>query len=466
MTYLVIIAQLILSLSILVVLHELGHFLPAKWFKTRAEKFYLFFNPYFSLLKAKKINSKWEVISFLNKNKEFSEPAEDNTEWGIGWLPLGGYVKIAGMVDESMDKEQMAQPAKPWEFRSKPAWQRLIIMLGGVTVNFILGFLIFGFLLFKYGEEFLPAKNAVYGIHADSLALEMGLQSGDQILKIGDKTFERFDPTILLKEVVLNNVNTITVLRNQQEQVVNIDKKYVNIFASNDMKNKILFQPRFPFEVGEAMKGENGAKAGLRKGDRIIGLNGTPTPYFDQFYQNIIKLKNQPVEVMVLRGTDTLNIKAETNKDGKLGLAPMPLSHFFKTERVDYTLAQAIPAGFIKGTNFLGGQLKAFGQMFRGKIKASESLGGFASIAKLFPEQWDWEEFWHKTAILSLILAFMNLLPIPGLDGGYVVFLLYEVVSGRKVSDEFMEKAVTVGFFLLMALMLYANGLDIVRALK
>ncbi|MBP7184498.1 MAG: RIP metalloprotease RseP [Saprospiraceae bacterium] len=466
MIYLVLAAQLILSLSILVILHELGHFLPAKWFKTRVEKFYLFFDPWLSLIKAKKINNKWEVKSFLSKNQEFSEKADDVTEYGVGWLPLGGYVKISGMVDESMDKEQLKQEPKPWEFRSKPAWQRLIIMLGGVTVNFLLGFIIFGFLLFKYGEEYLPAKNATYGIHVDSIGREMGLENGDEIIRIASKEFDRFDPTVLMKEVVLNDAKTITVKRNGELKEIPIDQKYIKLFSSNKMKDIALFQPRIPFVVMEVPKDKPAFKAGIKKDDKIIGLNNEFTPFYGDFFDKIKNLKNTPVEVTVLRGADTLKIAATTTQDGRLGIAPYAPSHYFKTEKINYSLLQAIPAGVGKGVGFLSSQIKAFGQMFSGKIDASESLGGFASIAKLFPEQWNWEEFWHKTAILSLILAFMNLLPIPGLDGGYVVFLIWEVVTGKKVSDEFMEKAVTVGFVLLMALMLYANGLDVVRLWK
>ncbi len=435
------VGQIMLSLMILVVLHELGHFLPARWFNTRVEKFYLFFDPWFSLVK-KKIG---------------------DTEYGIGWLPLGGYVKISGMVDESMDIEQMNEPAKPWEFRSKPAWQRLIIMLGGVTVNFILGFFLYSMVLFVWGEKYLPASNVTNGIYVDSLGMKLGLQDGDKILAIGDKHFDKFNDRILVKEIVINSISNIKIERDGQPLNIAVTPDKISLLASSKNSKSEIFGPRIPFKIAEVVKESPASKAGIQKDDQIIGINGSPTLYFHEFKRVSKNLISKPVEIMLLRNTDTMIVALTTTEKGTIGVANYMPDHYYKFETQNYTLASAFPAGIKKGTAFLGDQFKAFGQMFKGKIKASESLGGFGSIGSMFGDVWIWERFWTMTAILSLILAVMNLLPIPALDGGYVVFLIYEIISGRKPSDKFVEKAVTVGFFLLLALMVYANGLDIFR---
>lgn len=442
MDIVVMIAQFVLSLSILIILHEMGHFIPARLFKTRVEKFYLFFDPYFSLIK-KKIG---------------------DTEYGIGWLPLGGYVKISGMVDESFDKEQMKQPPQPWEFRSKPAWQRLIIMLGGVTVNFILGFFIFGMLLWAYGEAYLPAENAKYGIMVDSLGREMGLQNGDKILKIGGQNFERFNDRTLIRGIALDNARSITVERQGSVVEVPIDEKYVGELTASKNKNVSLFNTRLPFVAGKIADDSPAEKADFKAEDQLLAVNGENMEFFDQFQAKVKSMPSQEITVTVVRNkTDTLSKQVTTTEQGTIGIFPMGPDYFFEMERQDYTLGQALPAGVTKGWNFLADQIKAFGQMFKGNIKATESLGGFASITSLFPTTWDWETFWRITAILSLILGFMNLLPIPALDGGHVMFLLWEVVTGKKVSDKVMETATMIGFFLLIGLLLFANGLDVFR---
>lgn len=443
MEILIMAGQLILSLSILIVLHEMGHFFPARWFKTRVEKFYLFFDPWFSLFKVKK----------------------GETEYGIGWLPLGGYVKIAGMIDESMDKEQMKGPPQPWEFRSKKAWQRLIIMLGGVTVNFLLGGIIYGGVLWMWGQEFLPAKNVKYGIYADSLGREIGLQDGDMILALGDKPFEKFSEPAVKRAIIIDNVNTLAVQRNGEAIVLNIREDFVAELAAHKNKDNALFGLQVPFIVDTTVKDSPAEKAGIQAGDQIIGLNDALTPYFQQFQRLAAANPGQEVTVRLVRQEkDTLSIALTLTDEGKAGIFPKGPGFFFETERLDYSLLQAIPAGFVRGWDFLSVQLKAFGQMFRGKIKASDSLGGFASIGQMFGSVWVWEHFWSMTAALSLILAFMNLLPIPALDGGHVMFLLFEVVTGRKPSDKVMEWATTAGFFILIALMLWANGLDVLRS--
>jgi regulator of sigma E protease len=433
--------QLFLSLSILIILHELGHFLPAKWFKTRVEKFYLFFDPYFKIF-SKKIG---------------------DTEYGIGWLPLGGYVKISGMIDESMDKEQMALPPQPWEFRSKPAWQRLIIMLGGVTVNFILGWLIFSMIFKVWGESYIPTTEAKYGIHVDSLGKKIGLQNGDIVTAVGTKKLDRFGDRAILKEVVINGANTITVQRDGVPLVITIPEEAKAVMSSHKMKDQSLFMPRLPIVVGKVQDGTPAKKAGITAQDQIIGLNNESTVYFDEFKSKISNLKSQPVTVKLLRNSDTISLNMTTTAEGTIGFAPMGPDHFFKLSTDKFGLVESMQKGWNRGYGFLSDQLKAFGQIFKGKIKAKDSLGGFISFYDMFPKSWDWELFWTLTASISIILAFMNLLPIPGLDGGYVMFLLWEVATGKKVSDKFMEKAVTVGFFLLLSLLLYANGLDIMR---
>ncbi len=436
MDYLVIAGQLILSLSILVVLHEWGHFFPARLFGTRVEKFYLFFNPWFSLFK-KKIGE---------------------TEYGIGWLPLGGYVKISGMLDESFDKEQLEKPPESWEFRSKPAWQRLIIMIGGVTVNFILGFLLWGMVLFIWGEKYLPNENVTHGIYVDELGREMGLQNGDKIVSIGGKPLEDFGD--LRKEIVFNEANTMTIERNGQPITLDIDEKYVSKLAG--YRGDFVI-PRFAFvasEISEDMPAENI----LEEGDSIIAFNDKPIAFFDEFVKEAKAHREETIAVTFVRNDKTWTEKITLDSCGVMGVRPYGPVRFLDYDMEKYALGPAMATGVKKGWDFLAANVKGFGMMFTGKIKASESLGGFGTIANLFPSKWDWGQFWRITAILSLILAFMNILPIPILDGGHVMFLLYEMVVGRPPSQRFMEISMNIGLFLIFGLLLYANGMDVVRA--
>ena len=442
----VMVGQLMLSLSILIILHEGGHFIPSRLFGTRVEKFYLFFDAWGKKLFSKKIGE---------------------TEYGIGWLPLGGYVKISGMIDESMDTEQMKQPAQPWEFRSKPAWQRLVIMLGGVTVNFFLGLLIFGMVLFVWGEEYLPADQVTYGIHADSLGHEMGLRNGDQIVSFGDTPFEKFNPRKAYLDIILGDAQSVTVKREGRLLTIPIEETFAAKLSAFANQGASLFSARLPFEVQEVQQGLPAAQAGVMPNDRIISINDLSTPYWQDFLEGMANRSNEQISLGVLRGTDTLQISLTSTENGKIGVVPfIAYDHFFETRRSEYSLMEALSAGSIRGVTFLSDQLKAFGQMFKGKIKASDSLGGFGTITSLFPTTWNWEAFWEITAILSLILALMNLLPIPALDGGHVMFLLYEVATGKKPSDKFMEYATLVGFIIIIALVVYANGLDLYRYLS
>jgi len=435
------VAQLILSLSILVVLHELGHFAPAKWFKTKVEKFYLFFDIKFSLFK-KKIGE---------------------TEYGIGWLPLGGYVKIAGMVDESMDLEQMKQPAQPWEFRSKPAWQRLIIMVGGVTVNFLLGFLIFGMMLWGYGKEYLQNDKLEYGIYVDSLGTRLGLEDGDKLVTIGGEPVREFNPGLLRRAIVLDNVKQIQIRRGDLDRVIDVDPALVPVLASNDFKSYVVAGPRIPFVIGSVDAGSEAEKAGLKPGDEVVWVNNQPAMFQHEVIEKFRKLKGQKVRLAYKRDGTIQEVEVQIDDRARMGVALKSASELGWTAREDYSLAQAIPAGVEEGLSFMGDWFKGIAQLFRGQVKARDSLGGFISITKLFSTTWDWESFWRITAILSFILAIMNLLPIPALDGGHVMFLLWEVVTGRKPGDKFMEVATYVGFAIVLGLLIFANGLDILR---
>lgn len=441
MEILIIVAQFFLSLSILVVLHEMGHFFPAKAFRTKVEKFYLFFDPWFSLLKVKK----------------------GETEYGVGWLPLGGYVKIAGMVDESMDKEQMKRPPQPWEFRSKPAWQRLIIMLGGVTVNFLLGFFIFGLLLFTYGEEYLPPENATYGIAVDSLGREMGLQAGDQVLQIGDRELEQLDDRQVVREIVLNEARELKVRRDGRIETLNISDELGSVLASAKGSQEVLFYPRLPYVAGQVQPGSIADKAGFQEGDSLVAVNGEKLVFFDRFKEVVQSSAGEELRIEYFRDGQKEEVEVQLDERALLGIAPFGPDYFFETESREYSLGPAMWGGVLKGTGFLTDQIKAFSQMFTGSIKASESLGGFITIGKLFPSEWQWQSFWTVTAILSLILGFVNLLPIPALDGGHVMFLIYEIISGKKPSDKVMEVSTLIGILLLLSLLIYANGLDILR---
>jgi regulator of sigma E protease len=438
------ICQLLLSLTILVVIHECGHFFPAKWFKTRVEKFYLFFNPWFELFK-KKVG---------------------DTEYGLGWLPLGGYVKISGMVDESFDMDQLKSEPQPWEFRSKPAWQRLIIMVGGVTVNFVAGFLIFAMLIWKDGKEFIPTSELKYGIAVDSLAYEMGFRDGDVITKVGHEEIKKFDKAVILKAIVLDNAKEVKVIRNGQEQIINLDPKYVGILTKPQTKSLELWSIRYPAVVGTLVDGGSSQQNGIREGDRFISVNDDPVTFVNEVKKRIAGKIVTPFRIGILRGSDSIHVNVSTNDMGLIGVNWQLPDQFLKFQTEKYSFLQSLPAGVEMGWDLLVGQLKAFKQMFAGNIQAKDSLGGFASITNMFPATWDWIAFWKMTAILSIILGFMNLLPIPALDGGYVVFLLIEVFTGKKVPDKIVEKATMIGFILLVALMIYANGLDVFRGMS
>ena len=435
--------QFIMSFSILVVLHELGHFIPARLFNCRVENFYLFFNPWFSLWKTTK----------------------GETEYGLGWIPFGGYVKIAGMIDESMDKDQLKLPPKPDEFRAKKAWQRLIIMIGGVTVNVILAIVIFICIMWVWGEEYLPAKNLKYGIVADSLGKSIGLKDGDYILKVGDADVKNVFKTA--GQIIVNEAKTITIKRDGQEIKMNLPDDLIR--QLNKSKGDNFVSVRFPFVINSFGKDGIAEKVGLKKGDRIIGIDTISTPYFNDVKNVVKNYANRKVNIKVIRNnTDTVIVSSLISADGRIGAFTEPnLSKLcFVLETKDYTLLEAIPAGFKMCWSTLGHYLTGIKQLFTGQAKASESLGSVISIGGLFPGVWDWQAFWQLTAIFSIVLAFMNILPIPALDGGHALFTIVEMISGRKPSDKFMEYAQMVGMILLLGLMAYALGLDFLRLFK
>jgi regulator of sigma E protease len=436
------IGQFILAFSILVVLHELGHFLPAKWFGCRVEKFYLFFNPWFSLWK-KKVGE---------------------TEYGLGWVPLGGYVKISGMIDESMDKEQLNKPAQPWEFRSKPAWQRLIIMLGGVTVNFILALVLFAAILFVWGEERLPMSSLKYGIATDSLATAVGLRDGDQIKSLNGKPVQYYGE--FMKDLAYSEQVQLTVNRTGKDTTLRFPEGTVGQLTRNQLRGFIA--PRMPVIVDslpDDIKYTGPEK--LAKGDKIIALDGQPTAFYNSFDKVKREKKNKNVNLTVLRGADSVNVGVNVQENGTIGFLPLTPDKIFATEKTDYSFAQAIPAGAKFGVDRLREYINGIRLLFVSKEhKVSDNLGSVISIGKTFGGSWDWQRFWTMTALFSIILAFMNILPIPALDGGHALFTLAEMVTGRKPSDKFIEYAQMAGMVLLLGLMLYAFGLDIWRLVR
>ncbi|MBW8243051.1 RIP metalloprotease RseP [Muricauda oceani] len=437
--------QFFLSLSLLIVLHELGHFIPAKLFKTRVEKFYLFFDVKFSLFK-KKIGE---------------------TVYGIGWLPLGGYVKISGMIDESMDKEQMQQEPKPWEFRSKPAWQRLIIMLGGVTVNFILAVVIFIGLVFTYGEQYIANDSLKDGIWVTDKALgdELGIQTGDRILTIDGEEVDALSqimPGLLLG-------NQFTVERNGQvlEKQVPID--VIETLSDNKDKSRALISFRWPFVINDIPKNSPNIDSGLQKGDAVVQLAGTSVEYKDQVTPILEANKGKEVPIKVMRNGNPIDFTVSITDKGTLGvvLGMTPEEYkekgYLEQRTLTYSFWESIPAGWNKGVKTLSDYIKGMKKIFNPDTGAYKEVGGFAAIGGMFPDTWNWPAFWATTAFISIILAFMNILPIPALDGGHVMFLLYEMVTGRKPSDKFLEYAQMIGFFILIALLLFANGNDLYK---
>ncbi|MDL2323003.1 RIP metalloprotease RseP [Bacteroidales bacterium OttesenSCG-928-A17] len=434
-TVIIKIVQLVLSLSILVIVHEFGHFLFSKLFKVRVEKFYLFFNPWFTVFKFK--------------------PKGSETEYGMGWLPLGGYVKISGMIDESMDREAMAEEPKPWEFRTKPAWQRLLIMVGGVLMNFLLAFFIYAMMVLTWGEEYLPIKNVKMGYTFNELTLKAGFQNGDIPLTADGVELGRMSGKTLMTIV---DAKEITVLRDGEIVSIQLPANF----------NKILFEeednfiPRYPFVIGSVNGRSPAKKAGLEEGDSIVGVNEATDLGIYEIQKLLAENKEKEITLTLFRNGQEKSIAVTPDENGKLGVALVPFNKLYETVRTKYNFFTAFPAGVRIGVETIKTYLGQFKYIFT--KEGAQSLGGFGTIANIFPGKWNWADFWNMTAFLSIILGVMNLLPIPALDGGHVMFLLYEVVSGRKPNEKFMEYAQIAGMLFLIALLIYANGNDIFRA--
>ena len=434
-------AQFILSFSIIVVLHELGHFIPARLFGARVEKFYLFFNPGFSLWK-KKIG---------------------DTEYGLGWIPFGGYVKIAGMIDESMDKEQLNKAPESYELRSKPAYQRLIVMLGGVLVNVILAIVIFIGIAWFWGDNFLPAKNLSYGIHPTEISKKMGLKDGDIVVALDQKELKDFFE--LESKIVLDNAKTIQIKRGDSVLSLAIPTT-IAAELSNANNTSAFVLPLFPVIVDSIGKSAVVVEGSFQKNDTLISINGQSVQYQHEFIEVKKKYSDSLVTVVAKRGMDTVTIRTLINNKAQLGLfVKLPLQ-LFKTVHQEYSFTEAIPTGIQRCFTTLNNYVTGIKQIFTGKVNPNDSLGSLISIGNTFPSQWDWERFWTLTAVFSIVLGFMNVLPIPALDGGHALFILFEMITGRKPSDKFMEYAQIAGMILMFGLMLYALGLDFWRLFK
>ncbi|MGB0523710.1 MAG: RIP metalloprotease RseP [Flammeovirgaceae bacterium] len=435
MEVVIMVAQLLLGLSLLVGLHEMGHMVAAKAFGMRVEKFSIGFPP--------KI---W--------GKKFGE-----TEYSIGALPLGGFVKITGMIDESLDKESLKSEPQPWEFRSKPAWQRLIVMLGGIIVNVITGIIVFIFIMFFFGKPYI-AKDDVnqHGIYVNELGEKLGLKRGDKIIAINGQDFDNFTSASDI-DLLLEDNSSYTIIRNNQEQVVPIPSDFLNDLSKDEREEPFLGY-LMPFKVGKVTKNSPADSAGLQKGDEILMAANNRIKYFQDFRSLLNDNKGKSIPLVVQRGSEKVNLDVNVTEKGRLGFA---VESLIKSSRLEFTFVEAIGVGTVEAFSVISRQLKAFGKIFRGEVNASDSLSGPIGMAKIFGGSWQWERFWTITGMLSMVLAFMNLLPIPALDGGHVVFLTYEIVSGRAPSDKVLEKSQIVGMIILLALMAFAFGNDIYK---
>lgn len=434
------VGQVVLGLSILIILHEFGHFLAARAFGIKVEKFYLFFDA-------------WGVKLFKFNFK--------GCEYGIGWLPLGGYVKIAGMIDESMDVEQLKQEPKPWEFRSKPAWQRLIVMLGGIIVNVIVGIVVFWMMAFRYGDSDIDNSKLAYGVVPGIIGKEVGIQPGDKILSVNGKTAVGFSSDVLGADVMMGDA-VLTIEREGKQQEIRMPSDILNKVA--DQKNKSLefAEPRRKMRtVGEVQKDSEADRMQFQVGDSILAVNGEPTVFFDEFSEEIKKNANKPINVTVLREGQELSLAGRVDSTATVGV-------ILTTEELPitahtYGFLESLPIGTKRAFEVITLNIKGFGKIFKGDVRADKALSGPVGIAKMFGTEVNWLKFWSLVGMLSMALAFMNLLPIPALDGGHVLFLLVEMIQGKPLSDNFLEKAQMVGFFILIALMLFTLGNDIIK---
>ena len=458
--------EFILSLGLLVMIHEFGHYSFSRLFGVWVEKFYMFFNPWLTIVKWKpgkyvKWFSHGDEMAVAGEN----DPNEDKkswraTEYGIGWLPLGGYCSIAGMIDESMNTEAMKQPAKPHEFRSKPAWQRLLIMLGGVMFNFLLAVIIYSCIVYNVGEQYIKFTDATEGMEYCDGAKKAGFVDGDIPLKADGKEIEYMNYDVINAILMAKQV---TVLRNHKDTVtINIPKNFVDIILKDVEDKEAMMAYRIPVVISQVQPRMGAEKAGLKAGDRLTGVNGTKTPTFTQFTDELTKLKGKNATLEIERDGKIITVaNVPIDGDGKLGIMLAPAVDIFNTTLKHYSLLQSIPRGIEMGWNQLVTYTKSLKLLFT--PAGAKSLGGFGTIGSIFPPTWDWLAFWELTAFISVVLAVMNVLPIPALDGGHVMFLLYEMITRRKPSIKFMERAQYVGMAILIALLLVANGNDIYR---
>ena len=451
-TFLIKAAQLIVAFAILVIIHEFGHYIFSRIFGVKVEKFYLFFNPWFTLYKYK-------------PKKPAPKPGEEekmtwrDTEYGIGWVPLGGYCKIAGMIDESMDTEQMKQPAKPWEFRSKPAWQRLLIMVGGVLFNFILAIIIYTGIVFAWGEKYIPFRNATEGMMYSETAHKVGFVDGDIPLAADGKELTYYSGDELLKML---DAKVVTVLRNKCDTVnINIPDGFIFTANKEAEEGNLFMAYRLPVVISDLQPGMGAVKAGLMKSDSIVSINGVSTPSFDIFKAELDKNPDKDVTIGFVRNGKPMESKVAVDAAGKIGIMLTPLTDIYRTVTREYSIFASIPRGIELGVEKLTSYVSQMKYVFT--REGAKNLGGFGAIGNIFPESWNWEQFWSITAFLSVILAFMNILPIPALDGGHVLFLLVEIITRRQPSEKFLEYAQMVGMAFLFALLLFANGNDIYR---
>lgn len=444
-------AQLVLALALLVIIHEFGHYFFARVFGIKVEKFYLFFNPWFSLFKYKPKKGKVKL------NRDGSErPTWRDTEYGIGWLPLGGYCKIAGMIDESMDKDQMAKDPEPWEFRSKPAYQRLMVMIGGVLFNFILAIVIYAGIAFYWGEKTIDFSDATEGFDYVPAAQKVGFRNGDIPLIADGDTIRATDRNHIIKMI---EADTVTVLRPETGEVkIAIPDDF--LFRLNDDKG--FFSYRVPVQVKDVVKGQPAYDAGLRIGDRVVAVGQTPTTAFVEFSSALDSLKGLTTTISVVRDGSKLTVPITPTENGKIGIALTPITDIYPVTDIRYTLFESIPKGIEIGTTTLTAYVGSLKHLFT--KEGATSMGGFGAIGSMFPDKWNWRSFWEITAFLSVILAFMNIIPIPALDGGHVMFVLYEIITRRKPSEKFLEYAQIAGMVFLLLLLVYANGLDLIRA--
>jgi regulator of sigma E protease len=447
--------QLILSLSILVVIHEFGHFIFSRLFKVRVEKFYMFFNPVFSIFRVKKLNGKLRFSWFSKTSPDEFKAEPDKTEFGLGWVPLGGYCAISGMIDESMNTEQMAQPEQPWEFRSKPAYQRLLIMVGGVLFNFILALMIYAAVLNVWGDEYLPVENAIMGMDYSPAAHEAGFKDGDRLVAADGAKFERFNDEAMR---LLTSAREVSVWRDSREVQIQMPADFMEKLIAGEQGFAGF---RFPTVIKEVSSGSPCAKAGLISGDSLAAIGGKPTLTFADFVELLSQNKGKTIQLTYYRNGLPQTIGIRPDQNGKLGFTARMADEIFPVRKQEYSFFQSIPEGINKGIGKLTGYASDMKYAFT--KEGAKSLGGFGTIGKLFPAEINWKHFWETTAFLSIILAFMNILPIPALDGGHILFLFYEIIFRRKPSDKFMEYAQMTGMFLLFALLIYANGNDLYR---